>query len=330
MSFFRKKPAQAEQKKTVAQVLDHHMSRYASAYTTHRYMMTLLICLGLIVSADNFFFKDMTPSDNHIAVIRIAGDISASNKSGSAEQFSKAFKTAVENKHAKAVLITANSGGGSPVMSEGINAVIADYKAARAASPNEKTMPKIYVSIQDMCASACLASIASADVITAHRNSIVGSIGVRMDSFGVDGLLSKLGVERQVLTSGSHKDLLDPYRTMTSDEKEFIKAEIMKPLHDNFIQLMKDARGAKLKDDPLLFTGMVWAGQKALDIGLVDEVITTTQLEEQLKKKLGVTELKVVQKEGFSLMNLVKSSMTDAFSLALQETMSAQEQTNFK
>lgn len=330
MFFLKKKTAQAEQKKSVAQVLDYHMNRYTAAYTTYKYIMTLFICLALIVSADNFFFKDMTPSDNHIAVIRIAGDISASNKSGSAEQFSKAFKTAVENKHAKAVLITANSGGGSPVMSEGINAVIADYKAARSASPNEKSMPKIYVSIQDMCASACLASIASADVITAHRNSIVGSIGVRMDSFGVDGLLSKLGVERQVLTSGTHKDLLDPYRTMTTDEKEFIKTEIMKPLHDNFIQLMKDARGAKLKNDPLLFTGMVWTGQRAVDIGLVDEVITTTQLEVKLQKELGVSELKVVQKEGFSLMNLVKSSMTDAFSLALNGALSAQEVTDFK
>jgi len=326
-----KKPAPPAQKKSLTSILDFHLNRYARAYTINRHMMTMLLGMALLVSADNYFFKDKegTSGNDHIAVIKLTGEISATNKSGSASQFAKSFDKAVSNAHTKAVLILANSGGGSPVMSEGINAVIRDHLAnreqmAKSGTDKEKALAniKVYVSVEDLCASACLASIASADVITAHKNSLVGSIGVRMDSFGIDGLLAKLGVERQVLISGTNKDLLDPYRTMSADEKAFIKRELMDPLHRNFIDLMKEARGNKLDvSNPQLFTGMVWSGTDAMKIGLVDAVQTTNQLEKELMAKYGVDDIQVVQKESFSVMNMLKSAISDGIAMSTERVL---------
>lgn len=325
---FRKKTS-PETKKSLSTIVDFHLNRYSRAYVVNRHMMTVVLGMALLVSADNYFFKrDENKGEDHIAVIRLAGEISASNASGSARQFAESFEKAVNNEHTKAILVVANSGGGSPVMSEGINAVIQDHisnreLAAKSGKDKSKADIKVYVSIEDVCASACLASIASSDVITAHNNSLVGSIGVRLDSFGIDGLLKKLGVERQVLTAGKMKDLLDPYRTMTEDEKTFIKSELMDPLHQNFIDLVKAARAGKLKtDNELLFTGMIWTGSEAMKLGLVDAIKTTRQLEKELMKQYNVKDVVVVQKEGFSFMSMLKSAMTDGIALGTKSMLS--------
>jgi protease-4 len=338
-----KKKERAEQKRlTVAQVLDKHLAGSNRAYQSHKYMMTLLVGVGVLMSMQSFFFEKDELSDPYIAVIKLSGEISASNKAGSSEGFAKSFQKAVNDSNAKVILIKANSGGGSPVMAEGINAIIADYKAERTHSlANPMTefkrseyagnyperarkgeWPDVIVSVEDLCASACLSSIASADLITAHKNSLVGSIGVRLDSFGLDGFLSKIGIERQVLTAGAKKDFMDPYRTMSEEDKAFIKEELMNPLHQNFIDLMKEARAGKLQlDNPLLFAGMVWTGTQSLKVGLVDEVKTTQQLEQQLMKKYGIKNVVVIQKEAFSVMNMLKSSLTDGIAQGVQNAI---------
>lgn len=343
--WFKKKAVQEPKKLTVAAVLEDHLGKTSRSYQTKNYMMSFMMGVGFIMGMDGYFFKDSddSASEPHIAVIKLSGEIAASNKAGSSDGFAKSFNRAINDKNAKVILIKANSGGGSPVMAEGINAIIADYKAERDNSKanagaeitkasyqgnyieraKSGNWPDVVVSIEDLCASACLSSIASADLITAHKNSLVGSIGVRLDSFGLDGLFSKLGIERQVLTAGSKKDFMDPYRTMSAEDKAFIKKELMDPLHQNFIDLMKEARGQKLQlDNPLLFTGMVWTGAQSLTVGLVDEVKTTQQIEHQLMKKHGVKSTVVIQKEGFSLSGLLKTSVENGISEGISHVIS--------
>lgn len=352
MMFFKKKVEQVTKKKNMADVFEKHLSGMSKAYQTKNYMMSMLVGVGFLMSMQNYFFQDTDSTEPYIAVIKLSGEISAGNRAGSSEGFAKAFSKAMNDTKAKVIVIKANSGGGSPVMAEGINAIIADYKAERERNQNMKpgvfsrasydgqyperarlnSWPDIVVSIEDLCASACLGSIISADRITAHKNSLVGSIGVRMDSFGVDGLLQKLGVERQVLTAGTKKDFMDPYKTMNADEKAFIKTELMNPLHKQFIAQVKEARGAKLKEaeTPLIFDGMIWTGTQSLTVGLVDDIKTTQQLESELKKIHETTNIVVVQKEPFSFTNLLKSSVSDGIKEGVAEVFTASMAENLR
>src|SRR5690606_22092732 len=107
------------------------------------------------------------------------------------------------------------------------------------------------------------------DEIIADPSSIVGSIGVVSASFGFPELLKKIGVERRVHTAGNNKAVLDPFRPEKKEDVERLKA-LQLEVHETFIDLVKERRGARLKDDPELFTGLFWTGKKGLELGLVD------------------------------------------------------------
>ncbi len=316
------------------EILDNHIGKYVKSAAIKNIMMATILAISAFVMVKNLV-NDNEDTEAFIAVIRIDGEI-AQGKQASASVFAKALEKASLNEHTKAIVILANSPGGSPVMAESINGQIIDYKQNRQARETAKEklkadfpnigddgqqlrkLPDIIVSIEDVCASACLASIASADTIYSHENSLVGSIGIRMDSFGVDGLLQKVGVERQVLTSGRYKDLTDPYRTMSETEKSFIREQLLNPLHMNFIALMKTARGSKLsQDENTLFSGMIWSGEQAQQLGLVDEIMTTERLLTKLKEKHKTKNIKMMINEPFSIHKLISASISNGISESL-------------
>jgi protease-4 len=312
-SFLKKR--QVQQPQDIATVLDKHLGAYVRISVTHKLLLTGLLLFGVAMSVYSGMIND-SASKNHIAVIQIKGEISENNPTGSGLQFSRVFEDASNDPTVKAILITASSGGGSPTQSEMMYETIKDY----VKKPLSERKP-VVVSMMDLCASACLASVIASDKIYVHRNTLIGSIGVRIDGFAIDEALSKVGIERKVLTSGSLKDLLDPYRKLTSEEEEFIKSTIMMPLHNAFVSMVTDARGDKLaKDNPLLFSGMVWTGEDGVKNGLADEVLTTAQLEKRLKEEHQVTELRTYNKERFTLSKLINAGFEHAISKALSKT----------
>ena len=109
-----------------------------------------------------------------------------------------------------------------------------------------------------------------ADKIYANESSIIGSIGVIMNGFGFEGTMEKLGVERRALTSGEHKALFDPFAPVKEEEKAHLQ-DMLQEIHAEFIKTVKEGRGDKLPDDEKLFSGLVWTGEKARQLGLVDE-----------------------------------------------------------
>ncbi len=111
----------------------------------------------------------------------------------------------------------------------------------------------------------------AADKIYADKASIVGSIGVRMDGFGFVETIEKLGIERRLLTAGEHKGFLDPFQPVKQDDVVQVK-KLLDDIHQQFISVVRQGRGDKLKDDPLLFSGYVWTGEQGIDLGLVDEL----------------------------------------------------------
>ncbi|RIK87556.1 MAG: S49 family peptidase [Hyphomicrobiales bacterium] len=200
-----------------------------------------------------------------IPVIRLHGAIMAGGNqlrpglslAATAGLIEKAFSF----KDAPAVAISINSPGGSPVQSRLI------YKRIRDLA-REKDK-RVLVFTEDVAASGGYMIALAGDEIVADPSSIVGSIGVVSAGFGFQDLIKKIGVERRVHTAGQNKSILDPFQPEKKEDIERLKA-LQLEIHDTFIELVKERRGAKLADDPDLFTGLFWTGRKGLELGLVD------------------------------------------------------------
>lgn len=200
-----------------------------------------------------------------IPVIRLSGMImsggSPMRPTLSLASVAPVLEKAFSDKHAPAIAISISSPGGSPVQSNLIHRRIRDL-----AVENNK---KVYIFVEDVAASGGYMIATAGDEIYADPSSIVGSIGVVSASFGFTELLKKVGVERRVYTAGSNKVTLDPFLPEKKDDVARLK-ELQLEIHQTFINLVKERRGAKLVDDPDLFTGMFWTGQKSVQLGLID------------------------------------------------------------
>ena len=214
-----------------------------------------------------------------VAHIKLNGVIGNAGKfkqgidfAGQEETIEKAFSL----KKAKAVAITINSPGGSPVQSHLI------YNFIRAQA--KKNKKKVIVFAEDVAASGGYLIACAGDEIYANSSSIIGSIGVIYSSFGFTELIKKIGVERRVHTAGKNKSTLDPFLDEKAEDIERLKT-IQLELHKDFIKVVEESRGSKLnKSETELFSGEFWSGSKAKDLGLIDNVGNANEV---LKEKFG-------------------------------------------
>ena len=207
--------------------------------------------------------------DDHTAIIDLMGQI-GEDKDANADAIIEGLRNAVEDKHTKGIILHANSPGGSPVQSA---YVFDEIRRIKKEHPN---LP-IFTVVSDMCASGCYFIAAASDKIFVNPSSLVGSIGVLMDGFGfVDGM-QKLGVERRLLTAGSHKAMLDPF-TPRKDNETIYMQNLLNQVHQQFISAVKIGRGTRLKESPDMFSGLVWSGEEAVKIGLVDDFATQKEV----------------------------------------------------
>jgi len=214
-----------------------------------------------------------------VAHIKLNGVIGNAGKfkqgidfAGQEEIIEKAFSL----KKAKVVAITINSPGGSPVQSHLI------YKFIRAQA--KKNKKKVMVFAEDVAASGGYLIACAGDEIYANSSSIIGSIGVIYSSFGFTELIKKIGVERRVHTAGKNKSSLDPFQEEKTEDIVRLK-NIQLDLHKDFIKVVEESRGVKLKTDGIeLFSGEFWAGSKAKELGLIDGLGNANEI---LKEKFG-------------------------------------------
>ena len=204
-----------------------------------------------------------TPTGPHTALIEVRGEIAAGAEA-SAENLLPGIKTAFEDEGAKAIVLRINSPGGSPVQAGIINDEIRRLKKLHPGK-------KVYAVIEETCASAAYYIAVSADEIYADKASVVGSIGVLMDSFGATGLMEKVGVERRLITAGENKGMADPFSPLQPKHRAYIQAMIDQ-IHQQFIAVVKQGRGARLKETPETFSGLFWNGEQALRNGLIDHL----------------------------------------------------------
>ncbi|MEO8102310.1 MAG: S49 family peptidase [Betaproteobacteria bacterium] len=237
--------------------------------------------------------------EKHTSLVELKGVISADSKA-SADKIIGALQQAFKDKNTQGVVLRINSPGGSPVQSGYINDEIKRLRA------KHKDIP-FYVVVQDVCASGGYYVAAAADKIFVDKASIVGSIGVLMDGFGFSGTMEKLGVERRLITAGQNKGFLDPF-SPANPEQQKLASQMVAEIHQQFIKVVKEGRGKRLKETPDMFSGLVWSGEKSVELGLADglggldyvareiikaeQVVDYTQDEsfsEQLARKLGAS-----------------------------------------
>jgi protease-4 len=243
--------------------------------------------------------RDAGVLEKHTSLIELKGVISADSKA-SADKIIGALQQAFKDKNTQGVVLRINSPGGSPVQAGYINDEIRRLRGMH------KDIP-LYVVVQDICASGGYYIAAAADRIFVDKASIVGSIGVLMDGFGFTGTMEKLGVERRLIAAGQNKGFLDPF-SPANPEQQKLAGEMVAEIHQQFIKVVKDGRGKRLKETPEMFSGLVWSGEKSVELGLADglggldyvarEIIKAEQIvdytpddtfSEQLARKLGAS-----------------------------------------
>ncbi|HZT63027.1 MAG TPA: S49 family peptidase [Burkholderiales bacterium] len=204
---------------------------------------------------------DSLGAGKHTALVDIVGVIDARGDS-SADRVTEALQNAFKNKNTQGVILRINSPGGSPVQA-GI--IYDEIRRLRGIYPN---IP-MYAVIEDICASGGYYIAAAADKIYVDKASIVGSIGVIMDGWGFTGTMEKLGVERRALVSGENKAFLDPFSPVDEKQKRHAQS-MLDDIHKQFIDVVKKGRGKRLKETPDIFSGLLWTGEKSVELGLSD------------------------------------------------------------
>lgn len=211
----------------------------------------------------------------HTAVIEVRGMI-ADEEEASADNVVGGLRDAFEDPNTRGVVLRINSPGGSPVQS---GYIYDEVRRLRGEHPDIR----VYAVIADLGASGAYYIASAADEIYADKASLVGSIGVTAASFGFVEAMERLGVERRVYTSGEHKAFLDPFQPEDPAEAAFWK-DVLQVTHRQFIESVRQGRGDRLKVDahPELFSGLVWSGEQALALGLVDGLGSTGYVAREL------------------------------------------------
>jgi protease IV len=257
-----------QEKNWERQALEHLLlenlkeTRKARRWKTILRVLFLILIVGFILQVlDLRPFGGSFGTERHTAMVSIEGEIS-SNSIANALDIGSALQAAFENDNSVGVILRINSPGGSPVQSGIINDEIRRLRTLHPSKP-------LHVVVEDICASGGYYIAVAGDQILVDKASIVGSIGVVMDSFGFTGLMDKLGISRRMITAGSNKGMLDPFSKEDPKQVEMVQT-MLNEIHQQFITVVKEGRGDRLKENPEIFSGRVWSGEQAVKMGLAD------------------------------------------------------------
>ncbi len=238
-----------------------------------------LAWLGFLIALVWLVYVDVAPtttsvSTPHTALVEVRGEI-ASDSEASAQAVIGSLRSAFEDPGAQAVVLLINSPGGSPVQAGIINDEIHRLKGLH--------QKPVYAVVEETCASAAYYIAVAADNIYVDKASMVGSIGVLMDGFGFTGLMDKVGVERRLLTAGENKGFLDPFSPVNPQQDAHAR-EMLGDIHQQFIDVVRKGRGDRLQATPETFSGLVWSGQRAVSLGLADDLGSLEQVAREVVK----------------------------------------------
>ncbi|MCG2656443.1 MAG: S49 family peptidase [Hydrogenophaga sp.] len=284
--------------------------RAARRWTVFWRLMWLLLAgavLWMVFRSDAGVASVSTP---HTALIEIRGEIAAGAEA-SADNVVTSLNAAFEDAGAQAVVLLIDSPGGSPVQAGIINDEITRLKALHN--------KKVYAVVEETCASAAYYIAAAADNIYVDKASLVGSIGVLMDGFGFTGLMDKLGVERRLMTAGANKAMLDPFSPQDAEQTAYIQS-MLGEIHSQFITVVRAGRGERLKETPDTISGLVWSGQKAIALGLVDGLGSLDYVAREVVKAEEVVDYTQRENLGMRLARQLGASVGEGMYLAARSS----------
>jgi protease-4 len=225
----------------------------------------------------------------HTALVDMQGII-MSDSMASADNLIPSLQDAFKDKNTQGVILRINSPGGSPVQAGQINDEIRRLRAQYPKIP-------LYVVVDDICASGGYYVAAAADKIFVDKASLIGSIGVLMDGFGFTGTMEKLGVERRLITAGANKGFLDPFSPLSPAQQAYAK-QMLEEIHQQFIDVVRKGRGKRLKETSDTFSGLVWNGQRGVEMGLADGFGTVESVARDVVKAENIVDF--TMKENFA------------------------------
>ena len=249
----------------------------------------------------------------HTALVDMQGVIAADSPA-SADNLIPGLQDAFKDKDTKGVILRINSPGGSPVQAGQINDEIRRLRAKYPAIP-------LYVVAGDICASGGYYVAAAADKIFVDKATLIGSIGVLMDGFGFTGTMEKLGVERRLITAGSNKGFMDPFSAARPDQQAYAK-QMLAQIHQQFIEVVKQGRGKRLKETPDTFSGLIWNGQAAVAMGLADGYGSVESVARDVIKAENVVDFTVKQGIADRLAKRFGAGVMSAVGLSTQSGVS--------
>ena len=220
------------------------------------FLLPLVVLVWGTISA-----KERVCLDKCTALVEVRGELDSGGRA-SADRVIQGLQAAFKNSGTRGVVLRVNSPGGSPVQA---GQIYEEVRRLRAANPDKP----LYAVVDEVAASGGYYVAVAAERIYVDKASLVGSIGVIMEGFGFVGAMDKLGIERRVLTAGANKALLDPFSPVNPVQRDAIQANLDE-VHQQFIAAVREGRGDRLKEAPEVFSGLVWNGKRAIDLGLVD------------------------------------------------------------
>jgi len=229
------------------------------------YLFALLIIFQLRLGDS----VDVGGDEKHTAVVEVNGVI-ASDADANADDVIHALRKAFEDEDTAGVIVRINSPGGSPVQSGYINDEMWRLRKEYPDIP-------LHAVITDLGASGGYYIAVGAENIYADKSSLVGSIGVIMSSFGFVETIEKLGIERRLMTAGENKGFLDPFSPEKSEERDHVQV-LLDQMHQQFIETVKTGRGDRLKEEEKVFSGLIWTGEEAVRLGLVDDLASSSSI----------------------------------------------------
>ncbi|MFN3617692.1 MAG: S49 family peptidase [Aquabacterium sp.] len=265
----------AAQDALLAQFARHYLAQQRSEQRWRWFWRAVWLTVALVALAGIWQWVPHSAQPRpHTALVEVRGPISVSDEAN-ADRIMASLREAFEQPSARAVVLRINSPGGSPVQAGIINDEIRRLKALHK--------KPVYAVCEEMCASAAYYIAVAADQIYVDKASIVGSIGVLMNGFGFVGLLDKLGIERRLMTSGRNKGMLDPFSPRDLDQEGYAQ-QMLEQVHQQFITVVRQGRGKRLKEDETTFSGLFWNGQQAVSMGLVDRLGSLDQVAREVVK----------------------------------------------
>ena len=247
-------------------------------------------------------------SESHTALISIEGVIGINRNTS--EKVIGSLESAFESEHAKGIILSMNSPGGTPVQAARIHEEIVRLRTLNPQKP-------FHVVVNDICASGGYYIAVAAENIYAHPSSLVGSIGVIWDSFGFTGAMEKLGIERRSVQAGENKTILDPFAPTTPKDYQHMQT-LVDDVHEQFIEAVKAGRSGRIADDSSIYTGLIWSGQKSRELGLIDDFGSVNSVAREVIGEDNIVDYTIYPGVFEQIRGEIRATVSQWFSIGIQ------------